>query len=135
MRQVDVRPTANFISVSGQIDLVRSGKPFLLFGNGALTACKPISDDDLGEFVTTCVDDASLHDRLVRGGASSERCDHAVFWVRCADRAGASTGLPSRSPIAVLSVAAGPPMRLPSDECRCSLSGNGETPTPLGKTS
>jgi divinyl chlorophyllide a 8-vinyl-reductase len=39
-----VRPTAFFKSLSGQIKRVRAGKPYLLFGDGALTACKPIGD-------------------------------------------------------------------------------------------
>lgn len=52
-----VRPTAFFKSLSGQIDRLRNGKPFLLFGNGDLTACKPISDRDLGAFIAGCVDD------------------------------------------------------------------------------
>ena len=43
-----VRPTALFKSLSGQVDRVKRGRPFLVFGDGALTACKPISDDDLG---------------------------------------------------------------------------------------
>lgn len=51
-----VRPTAFFKSLSGQVDRVRSGKPFLVFGNGQLTACKPISDGDLGAFIAGCVD-------------------------------------------------------------------------------
>jgi divinyl chlorophyllide a 8-vinyl-reductase len=50
-----VRPTAFFKSLSGQIGRVQQGKPFLLFGNGALTACKPISDDDLGAFMADCL--------------------------------------------------------------------------------
>ena len=54
-----VRPTAYFKSLSGQVDRVRRGKSFLLFGDGALTACKPISDDDLGAFIADCLDDAS----------------------------------------------------------------------------
>ena len=50
-----VRPTAFFKSLSGQLDRVRAGKPFLVFGDGTLTACKPISDRDLGLFLAGCV--------------------------------------------------------------------------------
>ncbi|WP_256439052.1 NAD(P)H-binding protein [Erythrobacter sp. JK5] len=50
-----VRPTAFFKSLSGQIARVRDGKPFLLFGNGELTRCKPISDADLARFIADCV--------------------------------------------------------------------------------
>ncbi|MEO0772463.1 MAG: NAD(P)H-binding protein [Pseudomonadota bacterium] len=50
-----VRPTAFFKSLSGQVARVQQGKPFLLFGDGKLTACKPISDDDLGRFITGCL--------------------------------------------------------------------------------
>src|SRR5664279_5036305 len=46
-----VRPTAFFKSLSGQIDRLKQGKPFLMFGDGELTACKPISDDDLGRYL------------------------------------------------------------------------------------
>jgi divinyl chlorophyllide a 8-vinyl-reductase len=52
-----VRPTAFFKSLSGQLDRVKSGKPFLVFGDGKLTACKPISDEDLADFILTCLDD------------------------------------------------------------------------------
>lgn len=52
-----VRPTAFFKSLSGQLDRVRAGKPFLVFGNGRLTACKPISDADLGAYIAGCVED------------------------------------------------------------------------------
>lgn len=50
-----VRPTAFFKSLSGQLDRVRGGKPFLVFGDGRLTACKPISDRDLGVFIAGCI--------------------------------------------------------------------------------
>lgn len=50
-----VRPTAFFKSLSGQIDRVRRGKPFLLFGDGKLTSCKPISDADLGQYIAECL--------------------------------------------------------------------------------
>jgi divinyl chlorophyllide a 8-vinyl-reductase len=42
-----VRPTAFFKSLSGQVARVAAGKPFLLFGDGELTRCKPISDGDI----------------------------------------------------------------------------------------
>jgi divinyl chlorophyllide a 8-vinyl-reductase len=60
-----VRPTAFFKSLSGQIDRVRQGKPFLVFGDGALTACKPISDDDLADYIAGCLDDDSRWDRIL----------------------------------------------------------------------
>ena len=60
MRYSIVRPTAFFKSLSGQIARVRKGKPFLLFGDGTLTACKPISDDDLGDYIAGCL---HIHER------------------------------------------------------------------------
>ena len=54
-----VRPTAYFKSLSGQVARVKAGKPFLLFGNGALTSCKPISDRDLARYIVNCLDDAT----------------------------------------------------------------------------
>ncbi len=60
-----VRPTAYFKSLSGQIDRLKRGKPFLLFGNGELTACKPISDGDLGRFLADCLDDPALQNRIL----------------------------------------------------------------------
>jgi divinyl chlorophyllide a 8-vinyl-reductase len=60
-----VRPTAFFKSLSGQLGRVRKGKPFLLFGNGELTACKPISDADLAGYLVACLHDESLHNRIL----------------------------------------------------------------------
>ena len=56
-----VRPTAFFKSLSGQLERVRRGHPFLVFGDGQLTACKPISDDDLADFIAGCLTDVSRH--------------------------------------------------------------------------
>ncbi len=60
-----VRPTAFFKSLSGQLDRVKKGKPFLIFGDGQLTACKPISDDDLADFLAGCLDDTARHNRIL----------------------------------------------------------------------
>ncbi len=56
-----VRPTAFFKSISGQVERVKQGKPFLVFGDGTLTACKPIGDDDLAAFIAGCLSDSSRH--------------------------------------------------------------------------
>ena len=60
-----VRPTAFFKSLSGQIERVRRGKPFLLFANGQLTACKPISDADLGQYLADCLTQPERHRRIL----------------------------------------------------------------------
>lgn len=60
-----VRATAFFKSLSGQIERVRAGKAFLVFGDGTLTACKPISDNDLGDYLAGCVDDPARRDRVL----------------------------------------------------------------------
>ena len=64
-----VRPNAFFKSLSGQVERVRKGKPFLIFGDGNLTACKPISDDDLGDYIADCLLDSERHNqKLPIGG-------------------------------------------------------------------
>ncbi len=67
-----VRPTAFFKSLSGQIDRVKKGKSFLLFGDGMLTACKPISDTDLSEFLAGCIEDESRHNCILPIGGPGE---------------------------------------------------------------
>ena len=67
-----VRATAFFKSLSGQVERVRQGKPFLVFGDGTLTACKPISDDDLGDYLAGCLDDPTRHDRILPIGGPGE---------------------------------------------------------------
>ena len=67
-----IRPTAFFKSLSGQIDRVRSGKPFLVFGDGTLTACKPISGDDLGRYIADCLDDDERRNRVLPIGGPGE---------------------------------------------------------------
>ncbi|MDP2120952.1 MAG: NAD(P)H-binding protein [Hoeflea sp.] len=67
-----VRPTAFFKSLAGQVDRVRRGKPFLVFGDGELTACKPISDRDLGEFIARCLDDPACQNRILPIGGPGE---------------------------------------------------------------
>ena len=65
LRDSIVRPTAFFKSLSGQVERVRQGKPYLIFGDGTLTACKPISDDDLAAFLADCLDDPGRWNRVL----------------------------------------------------------------------
>ncbi|CTQ49124.1 NAD(P)H-binding protein [Jannaschia donghaensis] len=60
-----VRPTAFFKSLSGQVARVRAGKPFLVFGNGRATACKPIGDRDLAAFIADTLIDPSARNAIL----------------------------------------------------------------------
>jgi divinyl chlorophyllide a 8-vinyl-reductase len=67
-----VRPTAFFKSLSGQIDRVKGGRPFLLFGDGTLTACKPISDDDLATYLCDCLHEPDRWNRILPIGGPGD---------------------------------------------------------------
>jgi divinyl chlorophyllide a 8-vinyl-reductase len=67
-----IRPTAFFKSLSGQVNRVRAGKPFLVFGDGAITACKPIGDNDLAQYLADCLNDESRHDRVLPVGGPGD---------------------------------------------------------------
>jgi divinyl chlorophyllide a 8-vinyl-reductase len=79
-----IRPTAFFKSLSGQIDRLRAGKPFLMFGDGRLTACKPLSDRDLGMFIAGCLADPERQNQILPIGGpgpalTSEDIGTALF--------------------------------------------------------
>lgn len=67
-----VRPTAFFKSLSGQIARVKKGKPFVVFGDGMMTACKPISDADLGAYLAECLEDACRRDKVLPVGGPGQ---------------------------------------------------------------
>ncbi|MDE2147576.1 MAG: NAD(P)H-binding protein [Burkholderiales bacterium] len=67
-----VRPTAYFKSLSGQVERVRRGRPYLVFGDGRLTACKPISDGDLGAYLADCLTDPERANRVLPIGGPGE---------------------------------------------------------------
>ncbi len=67
-----VRPTAFFKSLSGQIERVQRGKPFLLFGDGTQTACKPIAESDLAAFIVECLIDPTKRDRILPIGGPGD---------------------------------------------------------------
>ena len=67
-----VRPTAFFKSLSGQIERVRQGKPYLMFGNGELTACKPISDRDLAGYLADCLVEETRWNKILPIGGPGD---------------------------------------------------------------
>jgi len=67
-----VRPTAFFKSLSGQVERVKRGRPFLVFGDGTLTACKPISDRDLAEYIADCLDDEGRLNKILPIGGPGD---------------------------------------------------------------
>lgn len=67
-----VRPTAYFKSLSGQIERVKKGKPFLVFGDGTQTACKPIGEDDLADYLVACLADEDKRNRVLPIGGPGD---------------------------------------------------------------
>jgi divinyl chlorophyllide a 8-vinyl-reductase len=67
-----VRPTAYFKSLSGQLERVKNGKAFLVFGDGLGTACKPISDRDLADYLTGCLTDPSRQQKILPIGGPGD---------------------------------------------------------------
>ena len=72
LRYSIVRPTSFFKSLSGQIERVRRGRPFLIFGDGTLTACKPIGDEDLADYIAGCLEDESRWNRILPIGGPGD---------------------------------------------------------------
>lgn len=58
MRWTIVRPTAFFKSLSGQLPKLQRGEPYVMFGDGELTACKPIAEQDLARYLVDCLEDS-----------------------------------------------------------------------------
>lgn len=101
-----VRPTAFFKSLSGQVERVRRGQPFLVFGDGTLTACKPISDRDLADYLADCLDDPARMNRVLPIGGPGE----AITPRQQGEHLFALLGMPPRFrqiPVALLSGIAG----------------------------
>lgn len=67
-----VRPTAFFKSVSGQLEVVQGGKPFVMFGDGEVTRCNPISEADLATYLVDCIVDKSRENKIINLGGPDE---------------------------------------------------------------
>ena len=59
-----------------QVENVKKGFPYIMFGDGHLASCKPISEADLASFMAECVEDkAKMNQILPIGGMF-----HSVAW-------------------------------------------------------
>lgn len=67
-----IRPTAYFKSLSGQIENIKKGKPYVYFGNGELTQCNPISEKDLSLFILSCVTDKNKWRKILPIGGPNQ---------------------------------------------------------------
>ena len=79
-----------------QVELVKGGKPYVMFGDGTLAACKPISEADLAAFIADCVQGEDRVNRVLPIGGGSRptadkrrmKADFAAAGTRCLDVAG-----------------------------------------------
>jgi divinyl chlorophyllide a 8-vinyl-reductase len=68
-----VRPTAFFKSVSGQLESVQSGKPFIIFGKrGAVTRCNPIAEAELAQYLMDSIMCPERRNRIVNLGGPDD---------------------------------------------------------------
>jgi len=67
-----VRPTAFFKSVSGQLEVIQQGAPFVMFGDGEVTRCNPIAESELAEYLMNCVTDKTKENKILNLGGPDE---------------------------------------------------------------
>ena len=67
-----IRPTAYFKSLSGQIENIKKGKPYVYFGDGKLTQCNPISERDLSLFILSCIADENKWKKILPIGGPNQ---------------------------------------------------------------
>jgi len=66
LREAAVLPRA-------QVKLVKEGKPYVMFGDGTLASCKPISEPDLAAFMADCVSEPGMVNRVLPIGGARRR--------------------------------------------------------------
>ena len=53
-----------------QVENVKKGFPYIMFGDGHLASCKPISEADLASFMADCIEDKQKVNQILPiGGA------------------------------------------------------------------
>ena len=67
-----IRPTAYFKSLSGQIENIKKGKPYVYFGDGQITQCNPISERDLSQYILSCINDKTKWQKILPIGGPKQ---------------------------------------------------------------
>lgn len=67
-----VRPTAFFKSVSGQLEVIEGGAPFVMFGDGEVTRCNPISEADLATYLIDSIVEKGRENKIINLGGPDE---------------------------------------------------------------
>eukprot|EP00638_Chattonella_subsalsa_P007967 CAMPEP_0117758642 /NCGR_PEP_ID=MMETSP0947-20121206/15511_1 /TAXON_ID=44440 /ORGANISM="Chattonella subsalsa, Strain CCMP2191" /LENGTH=367 /DNA_ID=CAMNT_0005578891 /DNA_START=115 /DNA_END=1218 /DNA_ORIENTATION=- len=67
-----VRPTAFFKSVSGQMEAIQNGSPFILFEDGSLCKCNPIAESDLAEYMVNCIEEPEKRNKILNLGGPDD---------------------------------------------------------------
>ena len=67
-----IRPTAYFKSLSGQIENIKKGKPYVYFGDGQITQCNPISEKDLSLYILSCIKDKTKWQKILPIGGPKQ---------------------------------------------------------------
>jgi divinyl chlorophyllide a 8-vinyl-reductase len=67
-----VRPTAFMKSLAGQVESCKGGGPYVMFGDGQLASCKPISEPDLASFMADCIREPASWDKVLPIGGPGE---------------------------------------------------------------
>ena len=100
-----VRPTAFFKSVSGQVEVVNGGGPFVYFdlGGGKCATCNPIAEADLAAALIDTITDPSKKDALWNIGGPDDGLSmkqqvrvRARVWAHRADVASTTHAVPQR---------------------------------------
>uniref|UniRef100_A0A7S4B656 Divinyl chlorophyllide a 8-vinyl-reductase, chloroplastic n=1 Tax=Chrysotila carterae TaxID=13221 RepID=A0A7S4B656_CHRCT len=59
-----IRPTAFFKSLAGQVQLVKDGKPYIMFGDGQLSKANAISEPDLAAVIADGISKKEMHNKV-----------------------------------------------------------------------
>lgn len=63
-----VRPTAFFKSLAAQVERIKNGSAFVMFGDGNLCKCNPLSERDLASFMAECAKDPEKRNGILPVG-------------------------------------------------------------------